>query len=179
MTNKEKTKKQSTKRILSNNLFVLSIAFKTAPLTVIHALLIQMISDVTIFFEHIYLVAYLIDCIQYQKPFADALRAVLIIVGIIIARFTLNGLMKERISPIGKEKINRALREILYEKAKGMDICCYDNPEFYNDFVFAMDNAAERADNVIYGLGGLISDIAMLAVAGGYMLVGSRIALIF
>ena len=176
---KIKKDRQSIKRILSNNLFVLAIAFKTAPLTAAYALAAQAIHDVTVFFEHTWLVAYLIDCIQYQRPFAEALRAVLIIVAIIVARFTADQLMTARVSPIGQEKITRAVREMLYEKAKGMDISCYDNPEFYNDFVFAMDNAASRVQNVIDGLGGLIRDIAMLAVVGGYILLTNRITLIF
>ena len=177
--NKTKKDKQSVKRILSNNLFVLAIAFKTAPLTALYALLRETMHDVTVFFEHTWLVAYLIDCIQYQKPFENALRAVLIIVAIVVARFTVNELMKSRISPVGQEKITRAVREKLYEKAKKMDIACYDNPEFYNDFVFAMDNASVRVENVMNGLGGLIRDISMLGVVGGYIILKNTMALIF
>ena len=179
MVRKEKKDKQSIKRILSNNLFVLSTAFKTAPLTTIHALIIATITDVTVFFEHTWLVAYLIDCIQYQKPYGNALKAVLVIVSIVVVRFTANGLITTRISPIGKEKITRVVREKLYEKAKAIDIACYDNPEFYNDFVFAMDNASARVDNVINGIGGLIRDISMLAVVGGYILLANSMAMIF
>jgi len=175
----ERKNRQSVKRILSNNLFVLSTAFRTAPLTTIYALIRAAITDVTVFFEHTWLVAYLIDCIQYQKPFESALRAILIIVAFVIARFTVNELMKSRISPIGREKITRAVREKLYEKAKDMDISCYDNPEFYNDFVFAMDNAAARVENVINGLGELIRDITMLAVVGGYIMLMNGMTLLF
>ena len=174
-----KKDKQSIKRILSNNLFVLAIAFKTAPLSAGYALIVQMLHDVTVFFEHTWLVAYLIDCIQLQKPFGDALRAILIIVSVVVVRFTVNEIMKSRVSPIGKEKIARAVREKLYEKAKGMDISCYDNPEFYNDFVFAMDNATTRAENVIEGLSGLIRDVSMLAVVGVYVLFANSMALLF
>ena len=176
---KKKKDRQPAKRILSNNLFVLAIAFRTAPLTVIYALVREAVTAVTVFFEHTYLVAYLIDCVQYQKPFADALRATLTIVAIIIARFTADQLMRTRVSPIGQEKIARAVREMLYEKAKGMDIACYDDPGFYNEFVFAMDNAAARVENTINGLGGLICDISMLAVVGGYILTSNSVALVF
>ena len=178
MAHKEKTK-QSLKRIVSNNLFVLSIAFKTAPLTAAHALIMQTITDITVFFEHTWLVAYLIDCIQFQRPFETALKAVIIIAVIIFLRLTLEGLMRTRICPIGQEKITRAVREKLYEKAKELDISCYDNPEFYNDFVFAMDNAAARVENVMSGVGLLIRDIAMLAVVGGYILLTNSMAMIF
>jgi ATP-binding cassette subfamily B protein len=182
MADKVKTVKKdrhSVKRILSNNLFLLSIAFKTAPATATYALIRAAVTDVTVFFEHTWLVAYLIECIQYQKPFANALRAVLLIVFVVIFRFTVNELMKNRISPVGQEKITRAVRGMLYEKAKSIDIACYDNPEFYNDFVFAMDNASARLDNAINGLGGLIRDISMLAVVGGYILRINSMALIF
>ena len=179
MARKKKKEKQSAKRILSNNLFILAIAFKSAPLTVIYSLLKATIQDVTIFFEHTWLIAYLIECIQLQKPFAAALRATLTIVAVIVARFTMDGFMYSRICPIGKEKMTRAIREMLYEKAKGIDISCYDDPQFYNDFVFAMDNAASRAENVIDVIGGFIRDIAMLAVVGGYIVITNSATLIF
>ncbi|MCL2501283.1 MAG: ABC transporter ATP-binding protein/permease, partial [Defluviitaleaceae bacterium] len=84
-----------------------------------------------------------------------------------------------RIEPKGKEKIYRALRERLFAKAKSMDIACYDDPAFFNDFVFAMNNATQRVDAVINTVAALISGIMMLIVLGGYMLLTDRVSVIF
>lgn len=175
----EKQKKQSFKQVTANNLFILAIAVKAAPVAAIYKLLFPAVQRVTVFFEHTWLVAYLIDCIQFDRPFSDALRAILIIVAIIAVRFILESVMNVKTILEGQEKINRNVREMLYEKAKSIDIACYDNPEYYNDFVFAMDNAAERVDNVLNGVGGLICDILLLAVAGGYIMLINKEAMLF
>ncbi|MCL2604125.1 MAG: ABC transporter ATP-binding protein/permease [Defluviitaleaceae bacterium] len=167
------------KRTLANNLFILGMAVKAAPFTVIYLLLAAGIHSVVVYFEHTYQIVFIIDSIQYGRPFAEILRFIVIMFFIVTLNMAYRQYFSARIEPKGKEKIYRALRERLFAKAKSMDIACYDDPAFFNDFVFAMNNATQRVDAVINTVASLISGIMMLIVLGGYMLLTDRISVIF
>ncbi len=37
-----------------------------------------------------------------------------------------------------RPKLYKALKEKMYEKAAELDLSCYDNPQYYNEFVLAV-----------------------------------------
>lgn len=55
------------------------------------------------------------------------------------------------------------LQRELFLKAYRMDVACYDDPEFYNDFVWAMDEANKRSDEVIDDIGKLVTRIVSMS----------------
>lgn len=167
------------KRVFANNLYIISIALKSAPLTAFWWMTEGIRYNVIVYFEHTYQIAYLIDCVQFQKPFSYALRCVIIMFSICSLNMILGRFMPSRVMPKGKEKINRAIREMLYAKAKDMDVACYDNPEFYNDYVFAMNNATQRVDAVMETASQIIGNAAMFFVLGGYMLSTDKMSVVF
>ncbi len=61
----------TVKRVLSNNWFLLKIALQEAPLFTVEQLTTRARHRLIVFIEHIYMIGYIIDCIQYEKPFAD------------------------------------------------------------------------------------------------------------
>jgi ATP-binding cassette subfamily B protein len=176
---KNKKSFKGLKRVLENNLFLLSIAFKAAPLTTVWLLTHTVISSIVVFFEHTYQIVYLIDCIQYQKPFIFALRFVILIFCIVTTRIIFTNILDSKVVPKGVEKINRALRFKLYEQAKAMDIACYDNPAFYNDYVFAMGNVTERTKAVIGTAGQIINGIVIVFLLGSYITMTDWTSFIF
>ncbi|MCL2722545.1 MAG: ABC transporter ATP-binding protein/permease [Treponema sp.] len=171
--------KMSVRRTLANNLFILSLAFKAAPFTTIALLLLAAFDSVIVYFEHTYQIVYIIDAIQFEKPFLSVVNFLVIMFVIVSFKIIFMQFIDARVTPKGKEKIYRALREKLYSKAKNMDISCYDNPKFFNDFVFAMNNATSRVDAVIDTAANLISGVVMLIVLGGYMMLTDSISIIF
>ena len=47
----------------------------------------------------------------------------------------------------------------LFEKSHSIDLSCFDDPEFYNDFVWAMNECDKRATMVLDDMAGLISRV--------------------
>ncbi len=71
------------------------------------------------------------------------------------------------LKPIVHYRLNHKLHLELFEKTKEIDISCYDDPEFYNDFVWAMDEAAARAKKVVEDFCILISRaITLVTILG-------------
>jgi ATP-binding cassette subfamily B protein len=174
-----KNNRISLKRIAANNLYILGISVKAAPFTAIFLLILNSLHGVIVYFEHVYQIVYIIDAIQFGKPFASVLRFIVIMFAIVSVNMIFQQFMGARVTPKGKEMIYRAMREKLYAKAKGMDIASYDNPEFFNNFVFAMNNVNNRIDAVIDTAANLISGVTMLVVLSGYMMLTNSVSLVF
>lgn len=62
-------------------------------------------------------------------------------------------------NPIIKQKLHMKMHRELFVKARSLDLSCFDDPEFYNDFVWAMDQSDKRAVEVIEDTGKLINRI--------------------
>jgi len=173
------SKKITFWKTLSNNLFFLRIAIKEAPFTVVYLLLAASLQKVIVYFEHTYQIVYIIDAMQFGKPFASVVRFAFIMFVIVSAKMIFQYFMDALIVPRSMDKIHRSLRKKLYKKAKNMDIVCYDNPTFYNDFVFAMNNATTRVDAVLSTCANLISGVIMLFVLLGYFFITDSASIIF
>lgn len=175
---KNKENKQKLSHIINNNWFILSLAFKEAPLNTIDRLMVDVFHRVIVFFEHVYMISFIIDSIVYHKPFIN----VLIVVSSVFAFLCVYGLWGNyrtaRITPKSTEKINKKIRLALYKKAAEIDIECYDNPEFYNDFVWAMSDATDCVSKVINSTAQLLGTIAGVVVVGGYIFTQDKIGLI-
>ncbi len=168
---KNVSNKLSMKRMFSNDWFLLKIALQEAPLFTIHGLLGRAKHRVVVFIEHTYMVGYIINCIQYGKPFSDVFWFItgIFIFLVLFVQFPPN-IFDARIKPKSMEKIKRRIRLELYEKASYMDLKRYDDPEFYNEFVWAMSEATDRVIPIIDTYAILLGEIIGILVVGGYML---------
>lgn len=161
----------TVKRTLSNNWFLLKIALQEAPLFTVEQLTTRARHRLIVFIEHIYMIGFIIDCIQYEKPFADVFWFVVAVFAFVtLVAQVLPNYVETRLKPIALEKIHRRIRTELYQKAAGMDLKNYDDPRYYNEFVWAMGEAAQRTEQVIGTFAMFIGEIVGIFVVGGYVL---------
>lgn len=159
------------KRALSNNWFLLRTALREAPLYTIYELTGHARHRLIVFVEHIYMIGYIINCIQYRSPFAKVFWFVAaVFVAVTVLAQLLPNYVDSRIKPAALERIRRKLREELYQKAARMDLRCYDDPDFYNEFVWAMSEATERAEKVLRTCSLFLGEIVGILAVGGYVL---------
>ena len=50
-----------------------------------------------------------------------------------------------------QQKLRLKLHKELFIKAQKIDLSCYDDPEYYNDFVWAMQEADQRLAQTVAG----------------------------
>ena len=62
-------------------------------------------------------------------------------------------------NPLMRKKLHLRMHEELFVKARSLDLSCFDDPEFYNDFVWAMNESDKRAVEVIEDTGKLINRV--------------------
>lgn len=163
--------KITMKRTISNNWFLLKIALQEAPLFTIEELTTRARHRLIVFIEHIYMIGYIINAIQYQKPFREVFWFIAgVFTFVIVVAQILPNYVDTKLKPVSREKIHRRIRSELYRKAAEMDLKNYDDPEFYNEFVWAMGEAAERTEAVIGSCAALIGEIVGIFVVAGYVL---------
>lgn len=70
-------------------------------------------------------------------------------------------------NPQIKEKLHIAMHADLFGQAVRLDLAKYDDPDFYNDFVWAMDQSVNHATGLMEDTGKLINrGVASLSLAG-------------
>lgn len=176
---KEKETYASLSSIIKNNWFILKIAMKEAPFYTIHTITSGMLHEIVVFIEHIFMIGYIIDCIQYGRPFWHA--ALFIITVFVVLRIIqiVGNIWLASIKPKGEEKIYKKIKLELYNKASKIDLQCYDDPKFYTDFVWAMSDVSDRFQKVMTTISNFIGAIVGMIVIGGYILSTDWVGIIF
>lgn len=73
-------------------------------------------------------------------------------------------------NPLMRQKLHLRMHEELFVKARSLDLSCFDDPEFYNDFVWAMDESDKRAVEIIEDTGKLINRVVASFTLFGLLL---------
>ena len=119
-------------------------AFKASPEFVIYKVVFAIFQALQNLIQSVFLLAFLISCIEEKREFSYALKFIIIAAIIITAKFLLESIGNHKCLIMGKEKILRDLSLELYDKSIKMDLSFYDDPKFYNDFVWAMNDAPQQ-----------------------------------
>lgn len=171
--------KHSFKRVIQNNLFIIKYIFTFTPAFLIYALFVGFISAVVEFFEHTYCIKYITDIIQYKGAFSSVVLYISIISVVVLIKIMLGIYYTEIALLRAKEKLHKHIRMELWNKAVSLDLACYDNPNYFNDFVFSISEAANRIDTTIEYLFQLMGSLAVVLTIGTLFMMLNKIGLIF
>lgn len=133
--------KQKVKRILSNNWFIIRLSFRSAPVFMGLMIFGAIQAQCLIFLEHTYGIKYVLEAVEFHKPFLAVVQFLLIVMAAWALSFLFGTIYQNNILQKSLPKIQRSLKEIMYEKAKELDLECYDNPDYYNEFVLSLSEA--------------------------------------
>ena len=133
-TNTAKTQK-SKSTVLKNQIFLWKLCFKTCPLYMIYHLYDAFRYQGIIFLEHVLGIRYVLHCAEFHEPFTKALFYIGLILLINIIQIIPDGFSIYGWQYKYKPRLYRALKEQMFKKASEIDLYCYDDPAYYNDFV--------------------------------------------
>lgn len=140
-------KKTSKAHIIKNNSILLKYYFKFAPEMFfwrIFAMLMILVSDIA--FNIIFL-KYVIDAMTLQVRYEIVL---LYIVGLALVRILCdfaNNCYTHYIEPVARLKMHKGIYNLIYEKIEKVDIEKFDDTNFYNDYIWALNEVDSRAKN--------------------------------
>ncbi len=109
----------------------------------------------------------LFNALDVSDNFMDAAIFIFVLAAVYLFFFIPDHIYNLLILPIITRRLQTKMHAELYEKAQSMDIACYDDPDFYNEFVWAMresDNHAMATLGAVFSI--IHRTIATTAITG-------------
>lgn len=129
------------KKTLSHQLWLFRFCLRTSPRLLLFNLFAAIEQSAFVFLEYTVWIGYNLNAMENGAPFS---QVALLTLGVFLL-FVVHQLIDsiyfqwsfDRIKPV----LSFALRRKIYEKARVLDLSCYDDPDFYNDFVLSTTQA--------------------------------------
>ena len=154
-----KNKKVERAHSIRNYWFMIKFVSKHSPWILPTLILIDMVSTLPWVLSNVVLLKYIIDVVtEGQDLYRIAVACIIFASTVIIGNF-INTIVYEIALPVQKEKLQHKIYSLIYEKASRMDFEAYDNPDFYNDFVLAMNTMGERVEGVLNSTRDLVVEL--------------------
>ena len=132
-----------------------------------------------IFLEHVLGIRYVLHCAEYREPFWKALMYIGIILVINMIQIIPDGFFIHGWSFKCKPKLYKALKEQLYEKASKIDLSCYDDPKYYNDFVLAVSESEASIERFLYMCNMIMQGLTIIFTTGVFYLMTDAMGIVF
>ena len=150
------TPKQKLSKIAKNNLRMLTKIVRISPVYcigtvlegVVWGLLNSAMSIMTL---------KLFNSLDLGVSFSEIAKMILTMAVFYVIAYAFDGWYWQYWQPLRHRELHNRLNEELFKKAGELDVSCYDDPEFYNDFVWAMDEASVRSNELLGDIGKLIN----------------------
>lgn len=160
MKNKNKTKEKS--HSIKNYLFMLGFVMKNSPFLMPSLVISDVMATLPWILSNVVLLKYIIDVVTQGTDLYRIAVACIIFASVVIVGNFFNTIFYEILLPLQSEKLHYKLYSMIYDKASKMDFESYDNPDFYNDFVLAMNSMADRVDSILKSARNLITELVSI-----------------
>lgn len=176
---KQAASKQTVKRVISNNWFLFKICVTSAPLYVIAFIIEAIRNEFCIFIEHTYGIGYVLEAAEFGYPFYKVARFLILLFLFLVLSMFVNGFLWQKWRTKGTAVILKNLKMQLYEKARQMDLECYDNPDYYNEFVLSIAEAENQVERLMNFLTRLFGGITVFVTTSIYFLLKDCASVLF
>ena len=167
------------KKVWNNQLFMWRLCFKTCPGYMLYFLYDGFRYQGIIFLEHVLGIRYVLHCAEYREPFWKALLVIGVILIVNMIQIVPDGFFIHGWSYKCKPRLYRALKEKMYEKAARIDLSCYDDPKYYNDFVLAVAEAESSIDRFLSMCNMLMQGLTIIFTTGVFYLMTDAAGILF
>ena len=164
--NKKNTEKKpdklSFRRVLQNNRYMLGMIRRAAPAYIVIDVILDLLWSVIEFFSGSFLLKVVVD---HLGEGGDPATLAWFIGGMFIIHisvFFAQQAFWQIYAPISQRKLSMAIRTALYDQMRSVELSCYENPEYYEKYVKAMNEAEGRAFNVLWSLERLFGQVFSL-----------------
>ena len=151
-------KRQSLRRILASNLRMYAKMARMTPayfiLTVLKGLFYGASSSATAIFT-----VRLFDAIDAGADFPTVASIIGYMALFQVIFYLFNSIHQQFFNQLYREKLKFKLHAELFQKAQSLDLSCYDDPEYYNDFVWSMEESDRCAVDMMNDLAQMIENL--------------------
>ncbi len=180
---KEKKKKDpnalKTGRVVSNNLYVLKLIHSVAPAYLPTYFLWTVGNAVFDFLMNTWLLREVVNRYSLGRPMKEIVGLLVVLVTVQLVWFVAIDVLRLLIYPKFQQKIVEKIESDLFRKAARVELECYENPDFYDKYVKAMDGAYSHCMDVVYTFDSILWTVVYLVTGSVLMLVIDPVILLF
>jgi len=140
--------KNSWNQTLKNNIFMLRLIYKACPFIIIVSLLNTLFIAIQGFLLNVYLYQYALNALQEGKKLNEILMIITLLASFSIA-CVVYGCWANKYIEVNSPKVSAYIQHLIQKKAISVELGCYENPDFYDTYVKAADEADNRAFSVL------------------------------
>lgn len=174
---KKREERKTEHSMFSNVFYLMRVMFKISPMLVIGEIVMHILCTLPGRLVSVIGIKFVIDEVTGDGDPKTIIWGISLILGILIFGDVINAVFFELFVHKEREKLDLGLQSMLYKKAAELDLAKYDNPEYYADFILAVENSS---DNIRYMLGvmkGYIEEILSFILIGSLLFTIDPIAL--
>lgn len=149
---------------IRNIVDMIKIIYRASPLSIVMTMIYKLwVSFVELVFLTL-LSRYLINAYVLRKPYTEVLIVLLVLWGTQIGYSIFSNYYNHVFKPVSDERIFQYIQKRIFHKSVSMKLSDFDNPEFYDDFTKASNEAKTRAVSCLDLLMSTIVDLIALTV---------------
>lgn len=171
--------KQGFQKTVKNNWYLFKLCFKAAPKYTVLSIVENIRNELVIFLEFTFGLNYVLECAEFGRPFKEAAVFLLCLLAFVVLGLLFNAYLYQKLQMKSQPKIKQALKELLFEKAREIDLACYDDPTFYNDYVLSVSEVENQVDRLFRMISGLFAGLTSMVLSGGFFLGNDPISFVF
>lgn len=158
---------------------MLKYIFKYTPGLLVYTVLLKMFNSVVGVMRNVYTINFLVDSFQKGRSIMEVAFYIAIYTGVSLISLFATYIYYEYYLPKKKLILAQKMQVELYNKAIQMDLASYDNPQFYNDFIWAMSQSEEKALQVLSTTSDLVYNITAILTTGAIIISLDSIGIVF
>lgn len=154
----------SIKRVLDNNIFMFKLICRASPRLILLSIITMVIFSFFEFISGSLILRYSLNSINEGKSFHHLAQKIIIWMFLYVTISIIRTLFDEWIYKGCIIDVKKNIYTAVYQKAADVELACYENPEYYNKLVKAVDECGIRADELILALKNLMYRITSLVL---------------
>ncbi len=171
--------KMPIRRIISNNIFVLRMVHRSVPGLLACEIIFAVLEAVTSFLTYTYMLRYALNGIAEGKSFSSIAVFVLVCLAARLVLFWSQSFFYSKIYYVKNCQLTNDIRKVVYEKAAQVELGCYENSEYYDTYVKAIDECTSRAQAVMNSIVNIVYVITSFSANFGLLVAIDPILLLF
>lgn len=153
---------------LKNYKFMLKTISRACASRVWLNIFFTVVNDLFSIFYNVLFFAYFMETVEKGESIIQVGKVLIIFVLINIVFELLNSYYNQKYIPQNDVKLSLFLKNMIYKKIMEVDIECFDNPEYYDNVTFTLNDLFERVKNILNNLSQFVSYLCCVIVLIGY-----------
>ena len=162
----KKKHKESFRKVLSNNFYMLRLLWKACPWKILYTTLITVLNTL-LGLVNLYFLRYAVNIAQTGGDYFEAVKFLCILFLIYVVYHIATSYVDIKLQPYFTYTINRSIKTMSLKKMAECELFCYEDPEYHNTYTRAMAECSGRVDAVF--------NSSITIINAGISLVGSGI----